>query len=254
MVQNRSEPFGTGLKAEPNPWNQCILVQSGSVTFVVWFQFELVLNQTMATLDVLNTRPVPDWVNELTGDPVDLNNGQIPLSCVSSANWAPPDHENEQEAKPSFLSWDSKLANFNCIISSTREKPSIVSICASGRVETHPPRLEVAGNAGGCITDESWVEYCLQVTPPASYSKQKWDSDRSETDDNDSTTKPPPVKLQCLFLPSDVPPNIHAMCHPGLNNIKEQLCKAQCGAALGQVQTRLYIKSGLVTYKQHKGS
>ena len=50
MVQNRSEPFGTGLKAEPNPWNQCILVRSGSVTLVVWFRFELVLNRTVATL------------------------------------------------------------------------------------------------------------------------------------------------------------------------------------------------------------
>ena len=50
MVQNRSEPFGTGLKAEPNPWNQYILVQSGSVTFVVWFWFEPVPNRTMATL------------------------------------------------------------------------------------------------------------------------------------------------------------------------------------------------------------
>ena len=50
MVQNRSELFGTGLKAEPNPWNQCILVRSGSVTFVVWFRFELVPNQTVATL------------------------------------------------------------------------------------------------------------------------------------------------------------------------------------------------------------
>ena len=50
MVQNRSEPFGTGLKAELNPWNQCILVRSGSVTFVVWFRFETVPNRTVATL------------------------------------------------------------------------------------------------------------------------------------------------------------------------------------------------------------
>ena len=41
MVQNRSEP---------NPWNQCILVWSGSVTFVVWFRFEPVPNWTVATL------------------------------------------------------------------------------------------------------------------------------------------------------------------------------------------------------------
>ena len=37
MVQNHSEPFGTGLKAEPNPWNQYILVWSSLVTSVVWF-------------------------------------------------------------------------------------------------------------------------------------------------------------------------------------------------------------------------
>ena len=51
MVQNRSQPFGTGLKAEPNSWNQFILVQSGLVTFVVWFQFEPVPNRTVATLE-----------------------------------------------------------------------------------------------------------------------------------------------------------------------------------------------------------
>ena len=52
MVQNRSEPFGTGLKAELNPWNQCILVRSGLVTFVVWFWFEPVPNRTVATLQL----------------------------------------------------------------------------------------------------------------------------------------------------------------------------------------------------------
>ena len=40
------------------------------------------------------------------------------------------------------------------------------------------------------------------------------------------------------------------MCHAGLEDIERQLCEAQCHTALGQVQTRLYIKSGLVTYKQ----
>ena len=56
MVQNHSEPFGTGLRAELNPWNQCILVRSGLVTVVVWFQFEPVLNQTVATL------PPPSYI------------------------------------------------------------------------------------------------------------------------------------------------------------------------------------------------
>ena len=64
---------------------------------------------------------------------------------------------NRRLSHPFFL-----LANFNCIISSTREKPSIVGTCAGGQVETHPPRLEVAGNAGGSITDESGVKFDLQ--------------------------------------------------------------------------------------------
>ena len=41
--------------SEPNSWNQCILVWSGLVTFVVQFWFETVPNQTMAT-------PSPLWI------------------------------------------------------------------------------------------------------------------------------------------------------------------------------------------------
>lgn len=87
------------------------------------------------------------------------------------------------------------------------------------------------------------------VTPPVGYSKRKRDDDGSGTDNHDPN-KPPPIELQRLFLPSDLPLNIRAMCHPGLDEIEKQLREAQCSAALGQVQTRLFIKSGLVTYKQ----
>ena len=68
--------------------------------------------------------------------------------------------------------------------------------------------------------------------------------------ENKSSDKPLPVELQQLFLPSDLPLNICAMCHPGLDTIEMQLQEAQCQSALGQVQTWMYIKSGLLTYKQ----
>ena len=87
------------------------------------------------------------------------------------------------------------------------------------------------------------------ITPPAGYSKRKRD-DGPETVDDDLSDKPPLIELQRLFLPSDLPPNIRAMCHAGLEDIERQLREAQCCTVLGQVQTRLYIKSGLVTYKQ----
>ena len=45
------------------------------------------------------------------------------------------------------------------------------------------------------------------ITPPAGYSKQKWD-DGPETVDDNISDKPPLIELQCLFLPSDLPPNI----------------------------------------------
>ena len=88
------------------------------------------------------------------------------------------------------------------------------------------------------------------IAPPTGYPKRKQD-DGSEIIKNDSSDKPLPIELQQLFLPSDLPPDIHASYHPGLDTIKKQLWEAQCQSALGQVQTQMYIKSRLVTYKQH---
>ena len=84
------------------------------------------------------------------------------------------------------------------------------------------------------------------VTPPTGYTKQEWDNG-SEIDQNDLSDKPLPVELQHLFLPSDLPPNIHVMCHLGLDGIEEQLQDAQCCSSLDDVQTQMYIKAGPVT-------
>ena len=85
---------------------------------------------------------------------------------------------------------------------------------------------------------------------PTGYHKRK-QNDGSDSVENESSDKPLPVELQRLFLPSDLPLNIRAMCHPGLDTIEMQLKEAQCRSALGQVQTWMHIKSGLLTYKQH---
>ena len=87
------------------------------------------------------------------------------------------------------------------------------------------------------------------IAPPTGYPKWKQD-DGSEIIKYDSSDKPLPIKLQWLFLLSDLPPDIHASCHPVLDTIKKQLWEAQCRSALVQVQTQMYIKSRLVTYKQ----
>ena len=49
-IHSCSELFGTSLKAESNSQNQFTSVWSGSVTFAVQFRFELIPNQTVATL------------------------------------------------------------------------------------------------------------------------------------------------------------------------------------------------------------
>lgn len=68
--------------------------------------------------------------------------------------------------------------------------------------------------------------------------------------DNDKPNKPNPVELQPLLLPSELPLNLRSSCHAGLEDIERQMRDAQCRGALDHIRTHLYMKSGLMTYKQ----
>jgi hypothetical protein len=68
--------------------------------------------------------------------------------------------------------------------------------------------------------------------------------------DNDKPTKPNPVELQPLLLPSELPANVRSACYPGLEEIERKMRDAQCRVSLDRIRTHLYMKSGLTTYKQ----
>jgi len=93
------------------------------------------------------------------------------------------------------------------------------------------------------------------MTSPSDPAKHK----RSQgEDDNGVMNKPNPIELQTLFLPPEIPTQALQGCHQGLGAIEAQLRDAQCQTSLYNIHTHLYIKSGLMTYKQrhvwHQGA
>jgi hypothetical protein len=70
------------------------------------------------------------------------------------------------------------------------------------------------------------------------------------TDDEEKPNKPHPIELQPLLLPSELSIEIRVHCHSGLDEIEKQMRDAQCRTSLDQIRTHLYMKSGLLTYKE----
>lgn len=68
--------------------------------------------------------------------------------------------------------------------------------------------------------------------------------------DADTHKKKVPIEDQPLLLPSELPINLRAACHPGLDDIERQMRDAQCRVALDRIRTHLFIKSALTTFKQ----
>jgi hypothetical protein len=92
------------------------------------------------------------------------------------------------------------------------------------------------------------------ASPPSATKRKRPDV----AGDQDVTSKPEPVELQALFLPSEISTQVLGGCHLGLDEIERQLRDAQCRTSLDHIRTHLYIKSGLMTYKQrhvrHQGA
>ena len=72
----------------------------------------------------------------------------------------------------------------------------------------------------------------------------------SEVSDNEVASRPDPVDVQTLYVPSEIPPQVCCDCHPGLDDIRWQLRDAQCWTSLDSIYMHLYMKVGLITYKQ----
>ena len=86
------------------------------------------------------------------------------------------------------------------------------------------------------------------TSPPNAAKRKRLEQELG--DDNDVASKPDPVELQTLFLPSEIPAQALCGCHPGLDCVERKLRDAQCRTSLDNIRTHLYMKSGLMTYKQ----
>ena len=85
------------------------------------------------------------------------------------------------------------------------------------------------------------------ASSPSHMTKRK----RSQAIDNDDVVnKPDPIELQTLYLPSEILAQALHGCHTGLDCIERQLRDAQCQTSLDNIRTHLYVKSGLMTYKE----
>jgi hypothetical protein len=76
-------------------------------------------------------------------------------------------------------------------------------------------------------------------------------SEEVDANKNDVVIKPNPVELQMLFLPSKISTQALDGCHAGLDETERKLQDAQCCTSLDGIHTHLYLKSGLMMYKQH---